>query len=193
MSISIDDPRLSAPQCHSLQPVETIHRNNWFALRSRGGYFTIEYHHYQVVVLPIVDDKSVVMVSAKRPVMADSTLELPAGASFSNETTEQTAARELEEETGIKIDNHERFVLMQSIAISPNRYPILPWIYKINLTKQEFDGRGSHDDEVDNVDCLSFASVIEMIVSGEIYVSLPIAIISRYLFSLIENPFDLTR
>ena len=72
--------------------------------------------------------------------------------------------------------------MLPSIAISPNRYPVLPWIYQVDLSKQEFDKRDPHDDEVVSVECFTFEEVKEKIIQGEIYVSLPLAIVSRFLF-----------
>ena len=183
MSISIDDPRMLGPQCPSLQPVSTEHTNPWFALKNRGGYYTIEYHQPQVAILPVVDNHSIVMVRVKRPVLDDTPLELPAGAAALNETPKETAARELKEETGIRIDRIDRFNLLPSIAISPNRYPVLPWIYQIDISQNEFDIREQHDGEVENVECLEYEEVKRKILNGGIYISLAIAIVSRFFFS----------
>lgn len=143
----------------------------------------MEYHQPQVVILPVVDNHSIVMARVKRPVISDSALELPAGGAKENEAPLEAAAREFKEETGIKIEELDRFQLLPSIAISPNRYPVLPWIYQIDLSKQEFDKRDPHDDEVVSVECFTFEEVKEKIIQGEIYVSLPLAIVSRFLFS----------
>ena len=143
----------------------------------------MEYHRSQVVILPVVDNRSIVMVRVKRPVIADNPLELPAGGAKENEAPLEAAAREFQEETGIKIDRIDRFQLLPSIAISPNRYPVLPWIYQIDILKQEFDTRELHDDEVVSVECFTFEEVKEKIIQGGFYVSLPLAIVSRFLFS----------
>ena len=182
-----DDPRMIAPQCDSLQPVVAIRKNKWFSLMNRGGYYTLEYHRPQVVILPVVDNRSIVMVRVKRPVMADNVLELPAGGAKENETPLDAAAREFHEETGVKIDRIDRFQMLPSIAISPNRYPVLPWIYQVDLSKQEFDTRDPHDDEIVSVERFTFKEVKEKIIQGEIYVSLPLAIVSRFLFSETET------
>ena len=53
-----------------------------------------------VIVLAITDDDQLVLVEQFRPAIGVRTLELPAGARDPDETPEQTAARELYEETG---------------------------------------------------------------------------------------------
>ena len=169
------------PQCHGLKPVNRVHENRWFCLMERGGFFTIEPHTAQVVVLPIVDDESIVMVKVKRPVIADNPLELPAGAAKSGEAAINAAARELHEETGIGIGELERFELLPSISVSPCRYPVLPWIYKVSISRSEFDSRDAHDDEIEGIVCLAFDEVKTKIACGEIYISLPLAVISRYM------------
>jgi len=179
-SVNCQD-RMFSPGCNTLIPVKTIHENPWFSLKCRGGYYTIEYHYHQVVVLPVVDEHSIVMVRVKRPVIADTPLELPAGGSNPDETPLDAITRELGEETGIIIKDHKRFRLLPSIAISPNRYPILPWIYKINISEKEFLERKKHDTEIASVELFSFDEVCQMIRAGLIYVSLPLAIISRFL------------
>jgi 8-oxo-dGTP pyrophosphatase MutT (NUDIX family) len=176
------DPRMITSQCHGLQPVHTIHENNWFSLMDRGGYYTMEYHSPQIIVLPIIDGHSIVMVKVKRPVIADNPLELPAGAAKKDEPAVNAAARELHEETGIHIIKLDRFELLPPIVISPNRYPMLPWIYKICITHDEFDSRDPHDDEIEGIECLVFDDIKRKIICGDIYISLPLAIISRFLF-----------
>ena len=147
----------------------------------------MEYHQPQVVILPVVDNHFIVMVRVKRPVIADNVLELPAGGVKENEAPLEAVAREFHEETGVKIDLLDRFQMLPSIAISPNRYPVLPWIYQVCISRQEFDTRDPHDDEIVSVECFTFKEVKEKIIQGEIYVSLPLAIVSRFLFSQTET------
>ena len=154
---------------------------------NRGRYYTLEYHQPQVVILPVVDNHFIVMVRVKRPVIADNVLELPAGGVKENEAPLEAVAREFHEETGVKIDLLDRFQMLPSIAISPNRYPVLPWIYQVCISRQEFDTRDPHDDEIVSVECFTFKEVKEKIIQGEIYVSLPLAIVSRFLFSQTET------
>lgn len=180
-----NDPRLVSAQCTSLTPVETIHTNPWFSVRNRKGYFTIEYNMPQVLILPIVDNKAIIMVRVNRPVVADVTLELPAGGANENESPVEAASRELAEEAGIVISDLHRFKMLPPLIHTP-RSPVLPYIFQIHLTEQEFDLRGVHDHEITGVACFSFDEILQKIERGMIYIGLHIAIIVRF---LINNKF----
>ena len=57
-------------------------------------------HPGAVVLLPLLDDGTVVMIKNSRPTVGETLLELPAGTREPNESAARTAARELVEETG---------------------------------------------------------------------------------------------
>ena len=176
---SVSPPPLLYPD---LKPVFLAHENPWFKVKSRGTYYTIEYERPQTVVLPVVDGKSILMVRVKRPVIADTPLELPAGDSNEGETTKEAAMREFAEETGIKINDSSRFLPDLPFSEMPGRMPVLINVYRINITQKEVDFRKPHDDEIVSVECIPFLRVKEMLINGEIYSSGVIAIISRLLF-----------
>jgi len=181
----IDDPRLFEPQCSSLTPVETVHENPWFTVRDRGGYFTIEYEFPQVAVMPVVENHSIVMVRVKRPVIDDIiSLELPAGSAKEGESPLHAVVRELAEETGIKIRDLSRFEMLPPISTSPNRNPNLAHIFQVHLSMDEYETRKRHDREIECVELFRLDEIQRMICQGEIYISFPIAVISRYLISL---------
>jgi len=142
----------------------------------------VEYTEPQVVVLPILDERSVILVRAKRPLIDDITLELPAGGARTNETPVQAAARELAEETGIEIHDLSRFQNLPPFSVTP-RYPFLVHVFQVNIIQAEYDVRQVHDDEIVNVECLSFEETRHLIVGGEIYVALPIAILAKFFLS----------
>ncbi len=177
------DPRLSEIACPGLLPVETLHENPWFSVRNRGGYFTLEYHLNQVVVLPVVNDDSIAMVRVKRPVINDMTLELPAGAVEKGEDPAYAASRELMEEAGIVISDMSRYVPMAPIAVSSTRMPGLSYVYRVDVSEQEFARRRPHDDEIHCVERVSIQHLSSMMIGGEIYVSLSLAILGIFICS----------
>jgi ADP-ribose pyrophosphatase len=184
------DRRLFEVACPELQPVATLHENPWFSVRNRGGYFTLENHLRTVLVLPVVDNNSIVMVRAKRPVIGDITLELPAGAIEENEAPQVGAARELAEETGIRILQTERFVAMPPLAVLPNRSPMLSYVFRVDISVQEFNERGPYDHEIQSVSQFAISDLPRMMSSGEIYVTAPLAIIGIFLLTREGLPAD---
>jgi 8-oxo-dGTP pyrophosphatase MutT (NUDIX family) len=166
-----------------LKPVLTLHENPWFSVRKRGDYYTTEFKALDIIVLPVVDEKSIVMVRVKRPVIADLPLELPAGSTLEDELPVQWAARELMEETGIEINDLTRFHSLPPIAGSPNRNPNLLHIFAVDITADEYEQRKKHDDEIQSVELFRIGEITELLCQGDIYVAVPIAVISRYLLS----------
>jgi len=184
MSVLPDDPRLSAPACLKLGSPAMVHENPWFSVMDRGGYYTVEHHTPQVVVLPVVAGHGVVMVRAHRPVIADCPLELPAGGFLAGESPRQAAARELAEETGILVDAPERFVPQSPIAGLPNRDPLLLHILRVDLNHDEFLLRKPHDHEIASVELIEYAQIAHLLCHSDIYVAVPMAILGRFLLGL---------
>jgi len=155
---------------------------------SRGSYYTMEYERPQVVILPILDRDSIVLVRVRRPLIDDCPLELPAGDSREGETPRMAAMREFREETGIRITDPLRFVPELPVSEMPGRIPVLLSVFSVNVSQSEFDSRLRHEDEIVCVEAISFAEVVRRLVSGEIYLSCPAAIISRFMLkTLIER------
>ena len=175
------DPRLSTLACPELVPVETLHENPWYSVRNRGGFFTVENRLRQVVVLPVVNQDSIAMVRVKRPVINDTPLELPAGALEKDEDVATGAARELLEETGIKATNLDRFISMAPISVSSTRNPNLSYIFKVDISEKEYVNRQPHDDEIYSVERFAINDLAKKMASGEIYVSLTLAVLGIFL------------
>lgn len=174
---------MSNVACPELSPVETLHENPWFSLRNRGGYFTIEYHLRQVVILPVVGEDSIAMVRVKRPIIGDISLELPAGAIDSNEAPVRAAARELAEESGIVISELGRYVAMPPIAESPTRVPRLSYVFRVDVSEREYADRRPHDNEIHSVERIQVGDLPKMMTAGEIYVAVPLAILAVFFSS----------
>jgi 8-oxo-dGTP pyrophosphatase MutT (NUDIX family) len=164
-----------------LDPVFIAHKNPWFKVMSRGSFYTVEYDRPQVVVLPVLEDTSVVMVRVQRPLIDDAPLELPAGDSNDNETPVMAAMRELVEETGIHIKNPSRFRPELPISELPGRIPVLLSIFRVDVSRSEFDNRGPHDGEIVSVEAIPYSEIVKKLIEGQIYLSSPMAILSRLL------------
>ena len=107
--------------------------------------------------------------------------ELPAGGALPNESSQEAALRELREETGIDVRDINRLKAEHSLIVSPNRLPMFPHVFSVQITGQEYEERLPHDNEVECVKCFSSDKVREMILSGEIITSITLAILGRFL------------
>lgn len=161
--------------------VVTVHENPWFRIRSRDDYFSLEYGVPQVVILPVVGNE-ILLVKVKRPFICDQTWELPAGGAHKGEMAVEAARRELLEETGICIDNLNRFEPLKTLSEMPNRSPELLLCFMTRLTHREFEARGCHENEITELKLMDATAIKQAIITGEMYLSAPIAIIARYLF-----------
>ena len=176
-----DDLRIFQPRCSTLHPVKIVHENPWFLVLNRGGYFTVEPRQLQVIVLPEIENQGIVMVRVNRPVIGDALLELPAGGVQEEETPLQAAARELAEETGIVVNDLDRFRALPPVCINPNRNPLLASTFRISLTAKEYESRNGCDDEISEVVLLDYDQITEKMYTGEFFVTTPMAVIARHL------------
>lgn len=163
--------------------MQIVHENPWFSVCNRGGYFTVEYHQRQVVVLPVVSDSAIAMVRVRRPIVNDMTLELPAGGVGNDEEPVHAASRELMEETGILVSDLRRYVPMPPISISSTRMPRLSYVFRVDVSEQEFTERRPHDEEIHGIERIPIGDLAEMMAGGAIYVSLTLAILGIFLNS----------
>jgi len=141
----------------------------------------VEYQSTQVIVLPIIEQEYVVLPKVRRQILGGAVWELPAGGVLENEGPEEATLRELGEETGISISDPSRLLPLHTLVVSPNRLPMFPSIYQIDLSHQEFETKSDHDEEVESVGCFSLDKVQEMILTGEIITSITLAILGRFL------------
>jgi 8-oxo-dGTP pyrophosphatase MutT (NUDIX family) len=180
---AINDKRLLSAQCNDLQPIITLHENSWFSVKNRGGYYTTEFTESQIIVLPTLEDSSIIMVKQLRPVINDITIELPAGGINVNEDPVIAAKREFFEETGINIRDIKRFKPLAPIANTPNRNPCLIHIFHVDINSEEFEKKEQHCSEIISVECFSYKKIIELMDSGYIYIGAPMAVIGKFLIT----------
>ena len=176
--------KLSKEEIHYTKwkkPAKPVFQNQRFSLLENEDFHVLEYHAQQVIVLPILENIRVVMPKVFRKILGGAVWELPAGGVQKNENPEEAALRELREETGISITDISRLIPENTLVVSPNRLPMFPSIYSINVSENEFDNRSMHDDEVESVDCFSINTIKAMIETGEIITSITLAILGRFI------------
>ena len=176
--------KLSKEEIHYTKwkkPAKPVFQNQRFSLLENEDFHVLEYHAQQVIVLPILEKIRVVMPKVFRKILGGAVWELPAGGVQKNENPEEAALRELREETGISITDISRLIPENTLVVSPNRLPMFPSIYSINVSENEFDNRSMHDDEVESVDCFSINTIMAMMSSGEIVTSITLAILGRFI------------
>jgi len=176
--------KLSKEEIHYTKwkkPAKPVFQNQRFSLLENEDFHVLEYHAQQVIVLPILEKIRVVMPKVFRKILGGAVWELPAGGVQKNENPEEAALRELREETGISITDISRLIPENTLVVSPNRLPMFPSIYSINVSENEFDNRSMHDDEVESVDCFSINTIKAMIETGEIITSITLAILGRFI------------
>ena len=143
----------------------------------------VEYHKKQVVVLPILENNSIILPKVKRHILGGATWELPAGGIMDRESEEEGALRELREETGISIFDTSLLKKQNTLIVSQNRLPMFPAIFSIEVGLDEFDQRNPHDHEVESVSFFTLDEIKEMIIAGHILTSITISILARFLLS----------
>lgn len=129
----------------------------------------------------LVNHSEIVLCKVFRKPLGQAIWELPAGGVINGETLEQGALREFREETGVQIFDESRLTPLSSLVVSPNRLPMFPAIIQLHQTLQDFADRIRHDDEIESVECFSLSEIKSMILSREIFATIPLSILSRFL------------
>ena len=123
----------------------------------------VVHHGGSAVIVPVHDDGTVVLVRQYRHPAVRYLLEVPAGTLAGGERPETGAARELEEELGLRAEQLEK---LTEFFVSPGFSEEKMWVY---LATGLTEGKQSpEEDEILEVVRLSIADALEMITSGEI-------------------------
>ncbi len=123
----------------------------------------IVHHPGSAVIIPVFDDGTVALVRQYRHPAVRYLLEAPAGTLSSPERPEDGAARELEEEIGVRAGRIEK---LTEFFVSPGFLEEKMWVYlatELVETKQNLD-----DDEYLKIVRLPLTRAMEMISDGEI-------------------------
>jgi ADP-ribose pyrophosphatase len=120
-------------------------------------------HPGSAVIVPVFADETVALVRQYRHPAVKYLLEIPAGTLNEGERPETGAARELEEELGVVAGKLEK---LSEFFVSPGFCEEKMWVYlatELTQTEQKLD-----DDELIEIERLSFSEALEMISDGEI-------------------------
>jgi len=160
-------PETDAPEVIS---TEEIYHGRVFdvsvaTIREGGQTYKREIVHHpgSAVIIPVFADGTVALVRQYRHPAVRYLLEAPAGTLTPPERPEAGAARELEEEIGVRAGRLEK---LTEFYVSPGFLEEKMWVYlatELTETQQSLD-----EDEYLNVVRLSFRRAMEMISDGEI-------------------------
>ena len=120
-------------------------------------------HKGSAVILPVFADKTVALVRQYRHATRQSLLEIPAGTLEKGESPEVGAARELEEEIGVRAEKLEK---LTEFYVSPGFLTEKMFVFlATGLTETQ---QNLEEDENLTVERHSFQQLYEMIKNGEI-------------------------
>ena len=120
-------------------------------------------HHGSCVIVPVFADNSVALVKQYRHPAQKYLLEIPAGTLNENEAPETGAAREVEEEIGVRAGKIEK---LTEFYVSPGFLSEKMHVFlatELQETAQNLD-----DDEFLSIEKYSFPELFEMMRNGEI-------------------------
>jgi ADP-ribose pyrophosphatase len=123
----------------------------------------VVHHPGGASTVAVFDDQTIALVRQYRHPTLRYVLELPAGRLESRERPEDCAARELEEEIGVRAGRLEK---LAEFFTTPGFCEEKLWVYlatELTETKQSLE-----DDELVSIVRVSFPRALEMIASGEI-------------------------
>ncbi|TQR10958.1 NUDIX hydrolase [Psychrobacillus soli] len=132
----------------------------------KTGKREIVKHPGAVAIIPITEDKKIILVEQYRKALERSIIEIPAGKIEPNEAPELTALRELEEETGYTTN---KLQYIQSFATSPGFADEIIHLYLAeNIVKVEEKAELDEDEFVELMH-VSLEEMESMITSKQIY------------------------
>lgn len=123
-------------------------------------------HPGAVAVIAITDEGKLVLVEQFRKALERTIIEIPAGKIELNEDPEQTAIRELEEETGYRA---KEFTYIQSFSTSPGFADEVIHLYLAKSLEKVENPAVGDDDEFINLHECTISETEEMMNDGRIY------------------------
>ena len=159
-----------------------VHKNKYFKIKLKNGYYSFEPNFKEVIVLPTIDKKYFLLVKAKRVLLGKYSYEFPSGSCLSHhETPLKAAKREFQEETGIILKKYNKLQKLKNIFQIPNRSRVPIYTFCVNLKKNQIKLNMFDKNEIVGLEIVSLKKLFNLIVSGKFNSSVPIAQLFQYL------------
>ena len=159
-----------------------VHKNKYFKINLKKGYYSFEPNFKEVIILPTVEKKYFLLVKAKRILLGRYNYEFPAGSCLSKkETPLRAAKREFEEETGITLKKYNKFYKLKNIFQIPNRSRLPIYTYYVNLKKIQIKKNNYDRNEIAGIEMINLKRLLNLIISGKFNSSVPLAQLFQYL------------
>lgn len=136
-----------------MNPIETLFTSQWLTLLRRGHWEFIRRPHSEscVVILPLLNDDTVVLIEQFRIPLQQRVVELPAGLvgdepEYENESLIETAVRELREETGYLAQHMQ---LLLSTPTSAGMTSEITNMFQASDLIKVSNGGGVNDEEIE--------------------------------------------
>lgn len=147
----------------SLKDSTLVFEGTRFCVRHIGKRDAV-IHPGAVVILPLIDEKNIILIRNERFAVGETLWELPAGTLEPKEHPQQTAIRELIEETGYDAENIEFLTTFYTTPGFCNER-----IFAYVAKDLKFVGQDLDETEKITVEKLGWDEVLKMIRSGEIH------------------------
>jgi ADP-ribose pyrophosphatase len=133
--------------------------------RATGDIASVQFvrHGGSVAILPFLPDGRICLIHSRRLTVDETLIEIPAGTREPNEPPQQTASRELAEETGYRA---QRFAELVSYYPSPGVLSERMWIYTAHELSAGEPAREANE-EIENL-LVTWDEALAMVDRGEI-------------------------
>lgn len=159
-------------------PKFRVERRRGVTPRGQAFERPVVVHPNAAVILPLLDDETVVMIRNYRPTVGETLLELPAGTLDADESPADCARRELTEETGYRAAHWEQ---LDGFFASPGTLSEHLFIFLARgLTPAEQD---LDEGEEITVEPMKFDRIRQYLGDGTLKDGKTIAVLARYLLA----------
>ena len=165
----------------------SIFKNKFLELREKNDFVYLDYTGPQVAIFGYTKD-GCILVEQVRNLIEKTTIKIPSGSGNINEEPKEGAQRESWEETGITVNDIDRFKKKYDLILCPNRFLKTVSVFHIFLNDSEVNAiSNGKSHEIDKVHYVTFKKVKNLIFNNEIQVGQSREIILNFLLRMEEK------